>query len=146
MQSREPVLNLIIAYKLVRAGVAFLVGVTALLLVVTELDAALHEGAVRLGTAAAGLSALLQWATEPKRFITLGALLTLDGLVTFVEGWALLRGWWWGVWLVVVASALLLPFEVAAIAARVSAPRVVVLVINLAIVGWLIRARMMRAS
>lgn len=145
MSGREPVLKLIIAYKLVRASLALLLGVVLLVLIPARLDVSLRELAGRLSVADLGLSTLLLWAAEPGHLLTMGALLTLDGVITFVEGWALLRGWRWGPWLVVFASSLLLPFELAAIAAHVTVWRVGALTLNLAIVGWLLRARLLRA-
>lgn len=142
----EPTLRLIIAYKLVRAGAALLAGLTFLGLVVTHLDVPLRAAALRLedqtanAVAAAG-SGMLLWAVEPSHILGVGSLLTLDGLVTFIEGWALLRGWRWGVWLVVVASSLLIPVEIGALIDEVTVFRVVVLVINAFIVGWLLRQR-----
>lgn len=142
----EPTLRLIIAYKLVRAGFALFAGLTVLGLVVTRLDVPLRAAALRLegqtvnAMAAAG-SGMLLWAVEPGHLRGVGSLLTLDGLVTFVEGWALLRGWRWGVWLVVVASSLLIPVEIGALIDRVTVFRVLVLAINGFIVGWLLRQR-----
>ena len=144
MQTRDPALRLIIAYKLVRAGVALLAGLTFLVLVAIRLDASLHAFALELDPAGAGFPAMLQWATEHRHIVAMGALLTVDGVVTFFEGFALWRGWWWGAWLVVGASGLLVPFEVAAIAEHVTVWRLGVLGTNLAIVGWLLRARLLR--
>lgn len=145
MPPREPALQLIIGYKLVRAAVALVAGLTFLALAFTPFDQVLRDLASRLSVVAAGLATALEWAAAPGHLAALGALLTLDGLVTLVEGWALLRGWRWGVWLVVFASGLFLPFEVAAIAERATVLRVCALVVNLAIVGWLLRARVLRA-
>jgi uncharacterized membrane protein (DUF2068 family) len=55
-----------------------------------------------------------------------------------VESWALLSGRRWGAWLVVGASALLLPFEVVALVEKPALGRVLLLVINALIVGWLL--------
>jgi hypothetical protein len=144
--AQQPALRLIIAYKLVRASLALVAGVTLLTLLVTRFDAAIRRALMGLEERAInaltdGFSAGALWAVEPDHILGLGSLLTLDGLITFVEGWALLRGWRWGVWLVVAASSLLVPFELAALAERITVFRVLVLAINCAIVGWLLRQR-----
>lgn len=144
--AQHPALRLIIAYKLVRASVALVTGVTLLTLLVTRFDDALRRALVGLEERAVnaltdGFSTGALWAVEPDRLLGLGSLLTLDGLITFVEGWALLRGWRWGVWLVVGASSLLIPFEIAALVEQVTVLRLLVLAINCAIVGWLLRQR-----
>lgn len=137
-------LELIITYKWVRGAVALLAGLALLLIIATGLDAPLRELANELSGAAAGFGTTLLWATDPQHLLVMGALLTLDGVVTFVEGFALWRRLWWGPWLVVIASSLLVPFEVAGIIAHSSLLRVGMLALNLAIVGWLLRARMLR--
>lgn len=135
-------LQWIIAYKGVRAAAAFLAGLTLFFLVATRLDVWLRELVLRLGTG--GLGETLQWAADQRHLLALGALLTLDGVVTLVEAYALWRGLWWGPWLVVIASSLLVPFEVAAIVTNPNLLRVGVLGLNLAIVAWLLRARLLR--
>jgi hypothetical protein len=144
--AQQPALKLIIAYKLVRASLALLAGVTLLTLIVTRFDEAIRHALVgveerAMNALTGGFSAGALWAVEPDHILGLGALLTLDGLITFVEGWALLRGWRWGVWLVVAASSLLIPFEIGSLVEQVTVTRALVLVINTAIVSWLLRQR-----
>lgn len=146
MPPREPALKLIIAYKLVRSLAALLAGVTFLALVPTQFDVSLREVASRLNLLTAEVAELLRWAAEPRHLAAVGVLLTVDGLITFVEGWALWRGWPWAAWLVVIASGLLLPFEVAALVDQVTVLRVSALAINGAIVTWLLRARLLRPA
>jgi uncharacterized membrane protein (DUF2068 family) len=62
----------------------------------------------------------------------------LDAVLLTVEGWALLRGWKWGVWLVVIASGALIPWELYALIAHPGLLRAGVLLGNLLIVGWLL--------
>jgi uncharacterized membrane protein (DUF2068 family) len=143
---QQPALRLIIAYKLVRASVALVAGITLLTLLVTRFDDAIRQALSGLEERAMnalteGFSAGALWAVEPDHILGLGALLTLDGLITFVEGWALLRGWRWGVWLVVAASSLLIPFELASLVEKITILRTLALVINVTIVGWLVRQR-----
>jgi uncharacterized membrane protein (DUF2068 family) len=71
--------------------------------------------------------------------VALAAL--FDGALSFVEGFAIHRRWAWSGWLVVVATSCLLPFEILALVHHLSATRSAVLVINVAIVAYLIRHR-----
>jgi uncharacterized membrane protein (DUF2068 family) len=64
--------------------------------------------------------------------------LLLDAALTLVEGWGLRRGHWWGPWLVVFASGLLLPFEVAHLVRRPHVGRAMVLLANALIVAYLV--------
>lgn len=141
---REPALTLIIGYKLARAAASLLGAVAALVLVLTGLDAPLHAAAVAVHDQAASalalwLSRLLVSAAEPKHVLVVAGALGLDGALLLVEGWALLRGRPWGAWLVVAASGTLLPFEVVALARQPALGRVLLLLLNLAIVAWLVR-------
>jgi len=140
---REPALKLIIGYKLTRGGVSLLGAVAVLVLVLSGLDAplrrsaeAVHDHAV--SALALWLSKLLMSATESRHILVLAGALALDAAVLFVEGWALLRGRTWGAWLVVIASGVLLPFEVVALFKHPAAGRLLLLLINAAIVAWLV--------
>ncbi len=65
-----------------------------------------------------------------------------DACLSAVEGFALWRGYTWGEWLVVGTTASLIPFEIYALSRHLRAGRVVLLVLNLAIVAYLVnRAR-----
>lgn len=74
--------------------------------------------------------------------------LAFDGVLSSIEGWALYRGFRWAPWLVVLATCALLPFEVLESVRAVRVSRVLVLVVNLAIVVYLARhaIRHMRAE
>src|SRR5258706_16204310 len=56
-----------------------------------------------------GLAQLLMKASSHRALWTICVALVADGLVGFVEAWALIHGHWWGPWLVVVATSVLLP-------------------------------------
>ena len=146
MVTREPVLKLIIAYKLGRAGLAALAAVTLAVLLLAGLDAPVREFASRLhehavSALAGSLSSLLMSALEPNHIVVVIVALLLDCGVLVLEGWALWKGHRWGAWLVVGASAVLLPFEVVALAQHPDVARVTLLVMNLAIVAWLLQRR-----
>jgi len=65
----------------------------------------------------------------------------LDGVLSFVEGFALYRRYAWSRWLVVGATAALLPFEVVALARHRTVGRGVVLLINVLVVAYFARHR-----
>jgi uncharacterized membrane protein (DUF2068 family) len=67
----------------------------------------------------------------------IGAAIAGDGVFSAFEGWALLRGFRWAPWVVVVATATLIPFEVVAIVRHRRIGRFVLLAVNLAIVAYL---------
>jgi uncharacterized membrane protein (DUF2068 family) len=84
------------------------------------------------------LGRALERATTPRGIqITLLALL-IDGTVTCIEGWALGRRHRWGPWLVVAVSGSLLPFEVYELFHHFRWIRVLVLLINAAVVVFLV--------
>ena len=64
-----------------------------------------------------------------------------DGTLSFVEGWALQRRFAWSRWLVVVSTSSLVPFEIVTLVRHASAGRLALLVVNAAIVVYLIRNR-----
>ena len=134
---------LIIGYKLIKGGLwlAF----AAILLVLMNMGI----GEEILGWAdhlrhhsrawSLELADLLVRASTRRGLWTLFVALLADGLFTLVEAWALIRGHWWGPWLVVVATGSLLPFEIVAMLRQIHVSRVVLFVLNVAIVGYLAR-------
>ena len=142
-QVDQAALRAVITYKWVK-GVAQLLLFTALALTVViglsdELGRWAHEFrnhstrayAVLLGRA-------LERATTPRGLhITLAALL-IDGMVTCIEGWALQRRHAWGPWLVVGVTGSLLPFEVYELFHHFRWVRVLVLLVNAAVVAFLV--------
>jgi uncharacterized membrane protein (DUF2068 family) len=72
--------------------------------------------------------------------------LALDGLVSAVEGWTLWRGYRWGAWLVVVATAAPLPLEVVAISRSHRPWRVLLAAVNAVVVVYLTRQIVRRRS
>jgi uncharacterized membrane protein (DUF2068 family) len=142
--SREPALRLIVLYKLIKAIVVLVVAVFFLGLLLTGSSVHLHGLATNLRehlTAAWSiyLANALVSATERRHLVVLTAALFLDGVTTSVEWYALSRGHTWGEWLVVVATSSLVPFEVMALVHDFHVGRVAVLLVNLAIVAYLVR-------
>jgi uncharacterized membrane protein (DUF2068 family) len=143
---RERGLVLIIAYKL---GKALLWFVFALMLVVAMRMGLGHRMvgfAEQLrhhsGAWSLRLAEIVVRASTRRGLWTITFALVADGLLSLIEGWALLRGRWWGPWLVVVATGSLLPFEVAALVTHPHAVRAALLLANTAIVVYLARTAM----
>ncbi len=138
----ELTLRLIILYKLVKASFGFGVSVLLWGLVltgeterVTDLAPAVRHHV----TAAWSLKLVdaLVSAASKHHIEVLAAALALDGAVTLFEWYALRTGRPWGAWLVVIATASLLPFEAIAIVRHWSPGRIVLFFVNLAIVAYL---------
>ena len=88
------------------------------------------------------LAELVLRSLTPHRLWWLVAASAGDAVVSGVEGWALARGYSWGAWMVVGATALLLPVEVIEIATKMTLGRVVLFAVNLMIVIYLLRKQM----
>jgi uncharacterized membrane protein (DUF2068 family) len=65
--------------------------------------------------------------------------LALDGSLTLVEGWSLHKRYAWGPWLIVVATSLALPFEIASLLKEAQPARLAILIVNVALVLYLLR-------
>jgi uncharacterized membrane protein (DUF2068 family) len=88
------------------------------------------------------LANLLVTVTTGRHLALTAVALVLDGVLTFVEGWALWRGYAWGAWLVVIATSSLIPFEIGELVQEVRIGRLLVVMVNAIIVIYLIgRAR-----
>jgi uncharacterized membrane protein (DUF2068 family) len=140
---RERALSLIIAYKLIKGGLWFAFAAVIVGSMHLGLEDRLLGFAAHLrhhpGAWSLALGDLLVRAATRRRLWTITVALVADGSLSFVEGWALLHGRWWGPWLVVVATASLLPFEVVALARHRHVVRALVLALNVAIVVYLAR-------
>jgi uncharacterized membrane protein (DUF2068 family) len=143
---RERGLVLIIAYKLGKAGLWFVFA--AALVVAVRMgfghrmlgfadELRHHSGAWSLK-----LAELVVTASSKRGLQTITVALVADGILSLIEGWALLRGHWWGPWLVVVATGSLLPFEVVAFVRHAHPVRGAILLANVAIVVYLVRKAM----
>lgn len=88
----------------------------------------------------AGLLAplLAAQATSRRILFAIGAL-GLDGLLTLVEAWALHTGRTWGAWLVVATTGSLLPFEVYEFVRVQRWSRLLIFIVNVAILAYLAR-------
>jgi len=65
----------------------------------------------------------------------------LYALLLAIEGYGLIRRYWWAVWLAIGETAFFIPLEVFKLLEELSALMLVVLALNIAIVAYLIRNR-----
>jgi len=136
--------RLIVGYKLTKAVAALSLGVLFLLLGKAGLAQGLLAVASILRHHAVEawsieLSAWLVRAASGRHLEVVSFALLLDGVSSLVEGWALHRRYRWSQWLIVGATACILPFEVAALVRRVSPARIALLFVNALIVAYLVR-------
>lgn len=143
-QPRPRGLKLIIAYKAIKAPLvlAFAVVLTlypqAALRTLEHLVRDLSEGGALLGRLSHFIDEHLT-----RRTLGRGALLAwLDGATTALEALLLWRGRAWGEWLVVAGLGALVPFELEALAHHATFTRLVALVLNVAVVVYLVRLRL----
>lgn len=141
---RPKALRAIIAYKFVKAGVVLPL---ALLLtaaphgaarVLWELIRDLAEG----GALAAKLAAWLGSHVSTRTLAEAAVVAWVDGLTTGLEAYLLYRGKAWGEWVVIATLALLLPVEVVMLEEHPSAPKLAALIINAAVVAYLVHRRL----
>jgi uncharacterized membrane protein (DUF2068 family) len=134
--------RLVVVYKAVKAGLEFALAALLLAGIVFGFAPRLQLLAVQLRTHftrawAIGLSHLIMSSATPKHLHVGCIALFLDGVLTSVEAWALHRGHWWGPWLVVVASGSLLPWEIVELVRYQRVGRLLVFLVNAAIVVYL---------
>jgi uncharacterized membrane protein (DUF2068 family) len=84
-------------------------------------------------------AALFRFVQHKHSLVITAAALAGDAVVSAVEGWALWRGERWGAWVVIGATASLIPFEIAALVRHLRVGRVIVFAINASIVWYLAR-------
>jgi uncharacterized membrane protein (DUF2068 family) len=97
-----------------------------------HINPAQHFPHIFLDAAAAASDARL-WA------MALAAM--LYAIVRFAEAFGLWREQAWAEWFGIISGALYLPLEVYELTVRVSAIKLSILLVNLVVVGWLIRVR-----
>ncbi|HKP56157.1 MAG TPA: DUF2127 domain-containing protein [Polyangiales bacterium] len=140
---REPALRLIIAYKLARAALAFGAAGVLLGFVSSGNSASLRDWAQQLRMHVAShwatvLAEKLVAAVTPHHVWLAATALGFDGALTLLEGWALLRGYTWGSWIVVLSSAALVPFEAVGLWHHPHAGRLILLLGNVAVALYLL--------
>ena len=145
---RPPALKAILAYKFAKAPVMVALGVV----LVTAPARSLHFAHTL--TAAISESGSLGWraarALEP--YLTPRAehraaiVAWLDGLSALAEGLLLLSGKAWGEWIVVAGLGALVPLEAVSLARRPGIGRAAVLLVNAAVVVYLVRRRLKQST
>ena len=75
----------------------------------------------------------------PRKFAAIGAVACVFASLFLVEGWGLWRGKRWAEYLTVIATTSLIPFELWEIVHQFSLLKVCALMVNVAIVWYLIR-------
>lgn len=144
--SKRPIgIEAIILYKLIKAGVEVLLGIAAAILIANGAEAGAATLAEILlehytGGWALELATLIVEAATRDHVKFIAFATFADAALSVVEGLALRAGRWWAPWLVVIATAAFLPLELIEIFARPRWGRFVILVINLAVVAYLLRA------
>lgn len=134
--------ELVVLYKLIKGGIEFALLAVLMAGLIFGFAHHLQELTAQLRThvTRAWAVASAEWlmnSTTPTHLHLAAIALFLDGLLTGFEAWALRRGHWWGPWLVVVASGSLLPWEVVELIHYRRVGRLLVFLVNLAIVVYL---------
>lgn len=134
--------ELVVIYKSVKAGLEFALCALLIAGLIFGFAHHLQELTMQLRTHVTRAWAVksAEWlmnSATPQHLHLAGIALFLDGALTAFEAWALRRGHWWGPWLVVVASGSLLPWEVVELIHYQRVGRLIVFLINLAIVVYL---------
>lgn len=140
--SNNRLIRLIAVFKLVKAALLLATGVGILKLVHMDVAGDLEHWVARFGfdPGSRYVSAFLEKATNlsPHRIRELGLVSFIYAGLFLTEGlglWFLKR---WAEWFTVIITSSLVPVEVWEIHRHPSAVKVVVLVINLAVVGYLV--------
>lgn len=136
-------LRVVIGYKIVKGLLTVTAGIIIGGALAFGFGPSLQVHAARFhlhttGAWALYLAELLSKFTTPRWLRWSAVALELDGAVCFIEAWALREGHPWGPWLVVVITALFLPFEAYHLLRHPRASRAVVLLANLAILLFLV--------
>ena len=144
-EARRPLgLKAILAYKFAMAPVMLGLGLVLVLAPAHSLELA-HRitGQISelgsLGWRAA--HALEPWLT-PRAEHGAAVVAGLDGLLSLAEGLLLLSGRTWGEWIVIAGVGALLPIEAVSLARHPRIGRAAVLLVNAAVVAYLVRRRL----
>jgi uncharacterized membrane protein (DUF2068 family) len=142
--TRRPLgLRLILAYKSAKALVMFGLALWWSLAPASALSLA-ESIVTELSAHGATFVRLREWVEQhlSGRVVTGGAIVAwIDGLATVIEVVLLLLGKAWGEWLVALGIASLLPVELWSLGRRPGYGKLVVLIVNAAIVVYLFRRR-----
>jgi uncharacterized membrane protein (DUF2068 family) len=140
--SQDRLIRLVAVFKLLKAAVLIVTGIGLLKLMHMDVAGELDHWIVRLGLDPGShyVNAAMEKATRlsPEKIKELGLVSFVYAGLFLTEGvglWMLKR---WAEWFTVVITSSLVPVEIWEIHRHPSAVKVVVLVINLAVVGYLL--------
>jgi uncharacterized membrane protein (DUF2068 family) len=137
-------LQAIIDYKLFKAAAETAIGVVLLVFLLRGPEAGAATFAqfvmdhISRAWALEAATAIVETGTRAHVKIAIAGAFA-DAALSMVEGLALRAGHWWAPWLVVIATGSLLPWEAVRAVHRPGWARIVILVINAALVLYLIR-------
>ena len=135
-------LELIAAFKLLKALLLILTGAGALSLLRPETAAEVREWLAELtvgrGQQLVERALTLLDVASPKRITELGIASIVYGLLFATEGVGLWMEKRWAEYLTIIATGSLIPFEVYELQRRVTVPRGLALVVNVAVLAYLI--------
>ena len=141
---RDIALEAIIDYKLLKAAGEGAVGVVLLVLLMRGAEAGaatlaqfVIDHTSRAWALQAATAIVVTGTTAHLKVATAGAF--ADAVLSAVEGLALRAGRWWAPWLVVIATGSLLPWEAIEAVRRPGWVRIAILLINAAVVLYLLR-------
>jgi uncharacterized membrane protein (DUF2068 family) len=145
-------LEIIAGFKFIEAATLIIAGLGALGLMNASVSEVAQDWLERLALgngqrfAVAAATRVLPWfnAATPRHFAALGAGAFAYAGIFLAEGIGLWQGKKWAEYLTIVVTASLLPFEIAAVYNRLTIVRIVTLVGNAIVIGylvWELRAR-----
>jgi uncharacterized membrane protein (DUF2068 family) len=142
MIKRAAGLEAIILYKMIKAGLEVILGAIAVVLLLRGAEAGAATLAQVLldhftgGWALEAATLMVVGATSAHvKFIAVAAF--ADSVLSAVEGLALAAGKWWAPWLVALATGMFLPWEIIELLRHPGWGRVLILVLNIAVVVYL---------
>jgi uncharacterized membrane protein (DUF2068 family) len=133
----DRIVLLIAIFKLVKAVILIAAGIGAFRLLDPAFAARVEEW-LRQIQLAPGRRILTFLAGPNTRIEALGAVAFAYAILFLVEGTGLLMRKRWGEWLTIIITGSLLPFEIYEICKGVSAAKVATVVVNLAVVIYLV--------
>lgn len=138
-------LRLIIVWKAIKAALLFALGIGAFAVVHRDVEALAHTFVVWLGLdvghpyVAKVLRKLA--GLTPQRITLIGIGAIVYSCVLTAEAWGLHQRKVWAEWLVVGLTSALIPLEVYELFHRASVGKVIALIVNIAVVMYLLRHR-----
>jgi uncharacterized membrane protein (DUF2068 family) len=140
--SPNGLIRLVAAFKLLKAAALILGGIGILRLIHTDTATQLDHSVLRLGLDPGSryVNRAIEWATQtsPYKFRVLGLGSFVYAALFLTEGvglWFLKR---WAEWFTVIITGSLVPLECYEIFLRPTAIKILLLIINIAIVGYLL--------